>query len=230
MSADELAAHRAATLATLRSWYADGSSYGDLTQLDHALQAAHLAREAGEPEAVVVAALLHDVGWKLSRADPSAEQIAEVGATVAVRAPDAGSVAEKLGILSVIGVPGEAGAAQLRAQHDVIGGCWLRMQGFDETVAHLAEGHVLAKRWLCYKEPDYELSDESRQTLAYQGGPMSAAEAAVFESDPLFDTCIRMRRCARATPSSALCRPIDFDVRVCRCYAAVALDCSLSNQ
>ena len=30
MSADELAAHRAATLATLRSWYADGSSYGDL--------------------------------------------------------------------------------------------------------------------------------------------------------------------------------------------------------
>ena len=188
-----LVAHRASVVAEIRSWYADGSLYGELTQQDHALQAAHQAATAGYPETVVVAALLHDVGWKLSRVDPSAEQRAEKGETAAVRPPDQGSVAEQLGILTVTGIPGASGA-QIRAQHDVIGGCWLRMQGFDETVAHLTEGHVLAKRYLCYKEPDYELSDESRETLDFQGGPMTAAEAAVFERDPMFDTCIQMRR------------------------------------
>lgn len=37
--------------------------YGEtVTQLDHALQTAHNARTAGEPEALVAAALLHDIG------------------------------------------------------------------------------------------------------------------------------------------------------------------------
>lgn len=188
-----LAQHRAAVLSDLREWYSDGSSYGELTQLDHALQAAHQAAEAGLPDEVVVAALMHDVGWKLARADPSAEQRAEKGTTIAVRPPDEGSVAERLGILTVTGIPG-ASAAQMRAQHDVVGSCWLRMQGFSETVAHLVEGHVLAKRYLCFIEPDYELSEESRETLGFQGGPMTAEEAAIFELDPLFDTCVLMRR------------------------------------
>ena len=188
-----LVAHRSSVVAELRSWYDDGSLYGELTQQDHALQAAHQAATAGYPETVVVAALLHDVGWKLSRDDPSAEQRAEKGETAAVRRPDENSVAEKLGILTVTGIPGASGA-QLRAQHDVIGGCWLRMTGFDETVAHLTEGHVLAKRYLCYKEPDYALSEESQETLDFQGGPMTPLEAAIFERDPMFDTCIQMRR------------------------------------
>ena len=34
----------------------------------------------------------------------------------------------------------------------------------------------------------------SKHTLAFQGGPMSAAEAAIFEADLLFDACVTMRR------------------------------------
>lgn len=41
----------------------------ELRQLDHALQTAALAREAGAPDALVVAALLHDVGHLLEMAD-----------------------------------------------------------------------------------------------------------------------------------------------------------------
>ncbi|MEL6219990.1 MAG: hypothetical protein AAFR79_16240, partial [Pseudomonadota bacterium] len=45
----------------------------------------------------------------------------------------------------------------------------LRMAGFDETVAHVVEGHVLAKRYLCYKEADYhgKLSKGSQRTLEF---------------------------------------------------------------
>jgi phosphonate degradation associated HDIG domain protein len=51
------------------------SGYGeDVTQTEHALQAAHFAYKAGEPDALVVAALLHDVGQFLRGAGDMAER------------------------------------------------------------------------------------------------------------------------------------------------------------
>jgi phosphonate degradation associated HDIG domain protein len=45
-----------------------GHTYGEaVTQLEHALQTAHHAAAAGEPDAVVAAALLHDVGHLLQK-------------------------------------------------------------------------------------------------------------------------------------------------------------------
>jgi phosphonate degradation associated HDIG domain protein len=49
--------------------------YGeDVNQREHALQAAHFAREAGEPDTLVAAALLHDVGQFLNEAGEVAER------------------------------------------------------------------------------------------------------------------------------------------------------------
>ncbi|OGN51467.1 MAG: metal-dependent phosphohydrolase [Caulobacterales bacterium RIFOXYB1_FULL_67_16] len=45
-----------------------GDTYGEaVTQLDHALQTAHHARAAGDPDALVAAALLHDIGHLLQK-------------------------------------------------------------------------------------------------------------------------------------------------------------------
>jgi len=45
-----------------------GSTYGEaVTQMEHALQTAHHARSGGETEAVVAAALLHDIGHLLQK-------------------------------------------------------------------------------------------------------------------------------------------------------------------
>lgn len=45
-----------------------GDSYGEaVTQLEHALQCAHHARVANEPDALVAAALLHDIGHLLQK-------------------------------------------------------------------------------------------------------------------------------------------------------------------
>lgn len=80
--------------------------------------------------------------------------------------------------------------------HERIGADYLRARGFSEAVCALVEGHVAAKRYLVSRNPRYAeaLSAASTGTLAFQGGPMSDAEAAAFEADPLMKAKLRVRR------------------------------------
>jgi len=130
----------------------------DVNQLEHALQAAHFASEAGGSDAQVLAALTHDIGHLL---DPEAPSMAGLGVI----------------------------------DHERIGADYLRAQGFSESVARLVEGHVQAKRYLTFAKPAYaaRLSEASRGTLKWQGGPMDADEAKAFEADPLFAPILAMR-------------------------------------
>ncbi|MFJ9899633.1 metal-dependent phosphohydrolase [Streptomyces sp. NPDC091280] len=61
-------------------------------------------------------------------------------------------------------------------------------------VARLVALHVPAKRYLATAAPDHDLSARSTLTLRAQGGPMSRAEAAAFERDPLADDAITLRQ------------------------------------
>jgi len=80
--------------------------------------------------------------------------------------------------------------------HEAIGAEFLREKGFSKKVARLVESHVEAKRYLTVREPGYydQLSDASRRTLEYQGGPMTEEEAAAFEQYPLFGLIVKMRK------------------------------------
>jgi len=57
---------------------------------------------------------------------------------------------------------------------------------FDDAVLEPIRLHVEAKRYLCATRPDYyaSLSEDSRRSLALQGGTFSAAEAAAFIARP----------------------------------------------
>jgi len=81
------------------------------------------------------------------------------------------------------------------ADHEGLGGNYLREKGFSMEMARLVESHVAAKRYLTYKYPDYyeKLSPASRVTLEQQGGVMSDKEAALFESDPLHQLYVKIR-------------------------------------
>jgi 2-amino-1-hydroxyethylphosphonate dioxygenase (glycine-forming) len=81
-------------------------------------------------------------------------------------------------------------------RHEKIGANYLRTKGFSEKIASLVENHVQAKRYLTFKYPEYfaQLSEASKQTLAYQGGRMSEEEALTFELDDLFDLSIQLRK------------------------------------
>ncbi|AYL98866.1 phosphonate degradation HD-domain oxygenase [Mucilaginibacter celer] len=79
--------------------------------------------------------------------------------------------------------------------HERLGADYLLERGFSERVANLVQGHVIAKRYLTYKYPEYynRLSDASKATLEFQGGVMTEAEAADFELNPDAELIVRLR-------------------------------------
>ena len=94
----------------------------------------------------------------------------------------------------------EAGEAESmdgmgNVDHEQIGADFLLERGFSERVAALVQGHVIAKRYLTFKYPEYynRLSDASKATLNFQGGVMTADEAADFELNPDAELIVRLR-------------------------------------
>jgi gamma-butyrobetaine dioxygenase len=126
---------------------------------EHALQAAHFARAAAAPQALVIAALLHDIGHLVA---PVPEDLADW---------------------------------TVDARHQEIGSAWLASR-FPPEVSEPVRLHVAAKRYLCRADARYvsQLSSASVVTLELQGGPMSAAEAANFETESYHADSIRVRR------------------------------------
>ena len=139
-----------------------------VTQLEHMVQAAELAEEQGFDEEVVLAAFLHDIGH------------------ISEAAKDAAGGVDDDHRMGAFGVK----------DHEELGAEFLRGKGFSKKVCRLVESHVEAKRYLTTRDPAYyaELSDASKKTLEYQGGPMTDEEADAFEQYPLFTLIIQMRK------------------------------------
>lgn len=124
-----------------------------VTQLEHALQCATLAREDGADDTLVCAALLHDFGHLLDNVD------------------DRHQPHERLAAFAL---------------RDL----------YDAAVTEPIRLHVDAKRYLCAVDARYaaSLSNASRQSLAWQGGPFSAQNAAEFILQTHAGDAIRLRR------------------------------------
>jgi phosphonate degradation associated HDIG domain protein len=81
------------------------------------------------------------------------------------------------------------------AAHEALGAAFLG-EHFVPAVVEPARLHVAAKRYLCTVDPAYfaTLSPVSVQSLALQGGPMTPAEVAAFESNPFCADAVQLRR------------------------------------
>jgi [1-hydroxy-2-(trimethylamino)ethyl]phosphonate dioxygenase len=92
-------------------------------------------------------------------------------------------------------VPDDLADWTLDARHEEVGGRWLATH-FAPEIYQPVRLHVPAKRYLCAIDPSYfgELSPASVRTLELQGGPMSATEAAAFETERFFEHAVRIRR------------------------------------
>jgi phosphonate degradation associated HDIG domain protein len=79
--------------------------------------------------------------------------------------------------------------------HEKLGADYLLNFGFSERLASLVRSHVVAKRYLTYKYPEYynKLSEASKTTLEFQGGVMSADEATAFEANPDAELTVKLR-------------------------------------
>jgi [1-hydroxy-2-(trimethylamino)ethyl]phosphonate dioxygenase len=94
----------------------------------------------------------------------------------------------------VVDVPDDIADWVSDARHEDTGADWLAPR-FGEKVAAAVRMHVPAKRYLCATNTAYfsKLSPASVQTLKLQGGPMSPAEVAAFESQPHFREAVQVR-------------------------------------
>ena len=131
----------------------------EITQLEHACQAAQLAEQHGYDDEVILAAFLHDLGHLLS--DDEEDDMDGFGVK----------------------------------DHEAVGADFLKEHGFSDKVTTLVKSHVEAKRYLCFANKRYydNLSEASKMTLLYQGGPMKEDEAKAFEQNPLKTLIIKMR-------------------------------------
>lgn len=130
-----------------------------VTVLEHSLQAAWFVQRAGGDEALVTAALLHDLGHLMH-------------------------------------LEGEDAATRgLDTQHEELAVAALG-EHLPPSVLDPIRLHVAAKRYLCFAKPDYlrALSPASVQSLALQGGPMSAAESEAFLALPHSRAALSLRR------------------------------------
>ena len=141
-----------------------------ISQLEHCLQAADQAKQAGSNNDLVIAALLHDVGQFLP-AESISSQIKELKAQ-----NDSVSVG--------------------RVGHETIGEQYLRSLGFSDKICRLVGSHVAAKRYLTAIDPAYYdgLSYASKKSLEFQGGPFQGKELEKFANDPLSEDMIKLRK------------------------------------
>ncbi|MCU1397334.1 MAG: phosphonate degradation operons associated domain protein [Acidimicrobiales bacterium] len=145
---------------------AEGMQYlGEgVTMIQHQLQAGALASAAGLPEALVVAALLHDVGHMVGHLvgedDAASALAADVDAQHDV-----------------------AGARWL--------GQWFGPAITEPVRLHVAAKRYLVSTEPGYAAL---LSDPSVHTLRLQGGPMSPAEVAAFDALEHGRDAVRLRR------------------------------------
>lgn len=81
------------------------------------------------------------------------------------------------------------------ADHEKIGADYLSSKGFSKKITSLISSHVEAKRYLTFVSPEYydQLSDASKSTLAFQGGPMTEEEAVKFENESWFSLYLTLR-------------------------------------
>lgn len=139
------------------------------------MQAAESARQAGADNATIAAALLHDIGHFLPFS--TAKDMVQDGL--------------------VLG----------KASHEAVGEAYLKQLGFPKEVYELVGAHVAAKRqvipqragltnrYITATNPAYyeSLSDASKKSLKYQGGPFDAEQVRQFEADPLHKQKVALR-------------------------------------
>ena len=81
-------------------------------------------------------------------------------------------------------------------KHDLLAYYYLKELNMDARVCYLIKKHVDAKRYLItIDEKNYHnLSDASKETLKYQGGPMSHQELIDMETDDDFLNILKVRK------------------------------------
>ena len=158
-----------------------------VSQLEHALQCAHLAEQADSKPELIAACFLHDIGHMVGHR----VQRDLLGRAVEYFASGGGheyqhTASEQAALLED---NRQNDLHEHRAQ-------WYLNGLFGPDVLEPIRLHVEAKRYLCHVDPGYwdTLSDESKHSLEVQGGRHVGDQAAVFMASPHAHNAVELRR------------------------------------
>ena len=128
-----------------------------ISQLNHALQCAKFAQDAGYDNEVIIACLFHDIGHISSN--------------------------NKYMHSNTLNMKNESTKSLGIVNHEKVGANFLRELGFSDRLCSFVENHINTKRYLTSIKPEYfnKLSPASIKTLSLQGGPMNSTEAKAYE-------------------------------------------------
>jgi putative nucleotidyltransferase with HDIG domain len=155
-----------------------------ISQLDHSLQAAALAKIAGSDDDTILGALLHDIGRFIPSAGDMPKMIAPDGTFVGTET------------------------------HEIAGEKYLRSIGFSDKICQIVGAHVWAKRYLTATVEGYweALSKSSKVSLEFQvcnqgmrriyrlslrwqkGGRFNDDQIREAQKDPLLEQKLAVRR------------------------------------
>ncbi|KAJ2751734.1 hypothetical protein GGI19_004291 [Coemansia pectinata] len=148
---------------------------GKMTQLDHALQAAHLAKNEGADEETILAALLVNIGQLIP--------------------PPEKSILSRYAYDSLYRLAASTGTVSA-IDHGKLGAEYLRQLGFPNKTCELVESDVMARRYLLSVDPQYVIPPLTGSVghISYQEKSLSPTEIREFENDPLFKQKVQLRQ------------------------------------
>jgi predicted HD phosphohydrolase len=101
--------------------------------------------------------------------------------------------------------------------HEHIGANYLKTLNFPPSVYELVRLHVLAKRYLITTDPNYVVSEASKQTFQRQGGFMSSEQVQRFKQNMYFEDAVKLRRLDDKAKEPQNCSLFDFDQSLLLC-------------
>lgn len=158
-----------------------------VSQLEHALQCAHLAEQADSKPELIAACFLHDIGHMVghkAQRDLLGRAVAYFSAGESHEYQH--TAAEQTALLEQ---ESQNDLHEHRAQ-------WYLRGLFGPRVLEPIRMHVEAKRYLCHADPAYwdTLSAESKHSLEVQGGLHNSDQAAVFMASSYAHDAVQLRR------------------------------------
>ncbi|KAJ2832601.1 hypothetical protein FBU31_002050 [Coemansia sp. 'formosensis'] len=141
-------------------------------QLDHALQAAQLAKNDGADEETILAVLLYNI----APPSPLMEQSSDTHWA-------------QISVIGQTGVSNDLDNCVSRSEY-------LRLLGFPTKICDLIESRSSVTRYLSAKDPAYlvSLSNSRKKSLELQEGPFTPTEMSEFEENPLFKQMLQVRK------------------------------------
>ncbi|KAJ2750127.1 hypothetical protein GGI19_005286 [Coemansia pectinata] len=158
---------------------------------NHALQAAHRAKNEGADEETIVAALLQDIG----RFCPPPEEWSD----------NPGKTQASYQLY-------DAATNYTSVDYGRLGADYLRMLRFPTKTCELVESYTMAKRYLMSVDFTYldYLKETNSLPLDFHGKQLSSDEMSEFEKDPLFHQKVQLRKWSSIVESSGD-NPPSFD-------------------